>query len=972
MFERLIVSSPNGGGLFYVDGSDVYRLDGLSTTGLTYFEGQIARGVQPSTVNTLGKYMGVLDGGAGGFGDVHDVLFFEEHLYLVGTTGNEILKFTNRGEEVDRWSFPGEDDSWHINCLGVWNGRVVFSAFGEFRGHREYKGRTVGAGFVQDLLSGRRLILGLSQPHSLVQFGENLLVANSEHREVVEFSPSGRRLKGARFDGYVRGICVADKYIYIGLSCSRNIEYAGVSCSTIVALEPATFREKGRVAIPAKEIYDILQIRDGEALGHTLAALSSSSAGQLENVIRERDRVISSLTETISSVLIERDAYKGAMSDVENCMRQEQVARKEADETVRRLLTERDGYREAVRGLEEQVRVEQAAREEVGEAVRGLITERDAYRDAMHSLEGQVRLERAGREEVVGAMGGLMVERDAYKNATVGLEEQLRLEQVGREELAGAVGGLTLERDRYKSAMLGLDEQLRLEQADRQKVLSESSREIENQRLMLEECRAEIAVLSARCDTYAAELARVYLTWSWRITLPLRRVKLLLKKGRGGNCGQLSTSRDPAPSSAQPNSTASAPKEVSNTFAAVHEVERAAIQIEFNDTPRCSILLVSYYCPTRAHAGGLRILDIYGLIRQKCPTVRIDLLTHHRPAVDWSIDEVHQLFDNVYLSPGDELTLDVLKGLVGQELPRYDVVDLQFHQSGYQLEGYRKIGSKVLFTPMESQAKVLYLDLCDQITKHRRIQLRRIFTQVKLAYEEITFCRKADEVVCVSRTDAAFIRAVGGGGRIRGIETGLSALEFASALADDFVRVKACNRTKTVIYVAYFGSETNVTALRWYLETVHPMVVHAVPDYKLVVVGRGDLSSFKSYEGKNVELVGEVPALEPFIRRARVGIAPALGGSGFRGKVNQYAVLGTPAVASSIALKGLAYRDGENISVADNAAAFADGCIRLLIDDEWNDRMAEGARKLCLERYTWTSKWMQIKTAYSLHGVESC
>lgn len=383
------------------------------------------------------------------------------------------------------------------------------------------------------------------------------------------------------------------------------------------------------------------------------------------------------------------------------------------------------------------------------------------------------------------------------------------------------------------------------------------------------------------------------------------------------------------------------------------------------------ILLVSYYCPTRAHGGGLRILDMYAFIKKKCPTVQIDLLTHHRPAIDWSIDDAYQIFDNVYLSPVEDLSLKVLKGFVGDDPRQYDVVDLQFHQAAYYLEGYREIASKVIFTPMESQAKALYLELRNGIRNYGKIGLRRLAGQFRLARNELSFCRKADEVVCVSKTDATFIRTVGGGAHVCGIETGLSSLEFSDALAEDFIPVKARDRSNAVIYVAYFGSETNVNALQWYLQMVHPTIVRAVPDYKLMVVGRGDLSSFRSYEGKNVELVGEVPALESYIGNARVGIAPALSGSGFRGKINQYAVLGIPAVASSIALKGLAYRDGTSILIADSSDGFAECCIRLLTEHELNDRMASEARKLCVERYLWSSQWPQIEAVYGLQKVAS-
>ncbi|MCK4623659.1 MAG: glycosyltransferase [Desulfuromonadales bacterium] len=404
------------------------------------------------------------------------------------------------------------------------------------------------------------------------------------------------------------------------------------------------------------------------------------------------------------------------------------------------------------------------------------------------------------------------------------------------------------------------------------------------------------------------------------------------------------------------------------------------------------ILLVSYYCPTRAHAGGLRILDIYELIRQRCPDVQLDLLTHHRPTIDWSLDEVYQIFHNVYLSPTEDLTPDGLTALRGSPMT-YDVIDHQFHQSGYQIDAFKCIGDKIIFTPMESMVKVLFVDLADAF-KH--ISRKIIFTPIKLlskilfidphskflthdrlrplniplalhlAAHEVKFTLKADEVVCVGQKDAACIRAVALSRHVRGVDTGVSQFEFAEALAPNFTSTSATDRPCRLLYVAYFGSETNVIALRWYLDHVHHLVKASVPDYIFTVVGRGDISSFSKYADNSIEFVGEVPALAPHIQQARVCIAPAFNGSGLRGKINQYAVLGVPCVVSPISARGLAYQDGVNIFIAKNPEVFADRCVRLLTDSDLNNRMGHAARQLCIKHYSWQSKWAAIRKIYKL------
>ena len=143
----------------------------------------------------------------------------------------------------------------------------------------------------------------------------------------------------------------------------------------------------------------------------------------------------------------------------------------------------------------------------------------------------------------------------------------------------------------------------------------------------------------------------------------------------------------------------------------------------------------------------------------------------------------------------------------------------------------------------------------------------------------------------MSKSDASFLKRVAfGQGNIQGLETGISRIEFPKAFTKKFKMVPFEKRGLDVLYVAYFGSQTNVAALRWFLDNVHPTIKAAVKGYKLNVVGRGDLSMFYKDENKSVNLIGEVKSLEPHIQKARLGIAPALSGSGFRGKINQYGV----------------------------------------------------------------------------------
>lgn len=287
VLANLLISSPNGGGIFYIENGHVLRVDERSTTGLSLSRIGLAVGVQPDWVQVLGH------GGTHGAGaddifcqDIHDVLWHEDRYYLVGTRRNEVVCMSSAGEECQRWVLPGEEDSCHINCLAVWDGKVVFSAFGDFVAHRGYKGATIGTGFVQELESGRRLITGLSQPHSLVVMDESLLLANSEACELAEYSKSGGRVRAVGLNGYTRGIHVSDDHIYVGLSKSRNAQFDELDSAMLVVLDRQSWVELGRIPLPTDEIYSVLSA-DQATLLSAVASLAAAACARGQAVAAE-------------------------------------------------------------------------------------------------------------------------------------------------------------------------------------------------------------------------------------------------------------------------------------------------------------------------------------------------------------------------------------------------------------------------------------------------------------------------------------------------------------------------------------------------------------------------------------------------------------------------------------------------------------------------------------------------------------
>lgn len=255
----LLVSAPNkGGGVAIIENGRLSVQWRGGATGLCFGETEIALARQDRMVY-LADDNGTARVDLGDEADVHDVRLANGRLYAVITGRNQIIEAdTRKGEIIRSWTFPGDGDSWHLNCLTDIDGKLCFSAFGQFPAYRGYKGAPDGTGFIAELESGRILIDGMTHPHSILSDGSAFWVCNSRPKEVWRVE-GGKRRRSDNLGGYTRGLCLADGVLYVGISMLRHTPDEG-KLAYVLALDPYSLKPIRRIDTPFKEIYDLLPL----------------------------------------------------------------------------------------------------------------------------------------------------------------------------------------------------------------------------------------------------------------------------------------------------------------------------------------------------------------------------------------------------------------------------------------------------------------------------------------------------------------------------------------------------------------------------------------------------------------------------------------------------------------------------------------------------------------------------------------
>jgi glycosyltransferase involved in cell wall biosynthesis len=158
---------------------------------------------------------------------------------------------------------------------------------------------------------------------------------------------------------------------------------------------------------------------------------------------------------------------------------------------------------------------------------------------------------------------------------------------------------------------------------------------------------------------------------------------------------------------------------------------------------------------------------------------------------------------------------------------------------------------------------------------------------------------------------------------------------------------------KGILFVGGFWHQPNGDAVKWFVESIFPLVREAHPDTHFTIVGSNPDEQVMRLAAKpNVSVLGYVKDLRPLYEAARVCVAPLRYGAGVKGKVGEAMANGVPVVGTSIAVEGMLTEANSHFLQSDTPEGFAARIITLLDDDAlWLATQAD-ARRFIQDRFS--------------------
>ncbi len=154
----------------------------------------------------------------------------------------------------------------------------------------------------------------------------------------------------------------------------------------------------------------------------------------------------------------------------------------------------------------------------------------------------------------------------------------------------------------------------------------------------------------------------------------------------------------------------------------------------------------------------------------------------------------------------------------------------------------------------------------------------------------------------------------------------------------------------TVLFLGSLDNANNRVGIRWFVEACWPHLRVTCPGAELHVVGRRaaeDLCADLMTAGARVTV--DVPDVAPYLAAADVFVNPVRRGAGVNIKMVEAMAAGLPVVTTTVGARGMNWRDGEHLIIANDATSFRAVVAMLLEDPDRRARLAAAGRRFVEE-----------------------
>lgn len=359
----------------------------------------------------------------------------------------------------------------------------------------------------------------------------------------------------------------------------------------------------------------------------------------------------------------------------------------------------------------------------------------------------------------------------------------------------------------------------------------------------------------------------------------------------------------------------------------------------------------------------------FNVLRSLSARHRVHLGTFIDEARDWQhVQALAQYCESMHVRPLRALVgrLRSLRGLLeGATLTDYYYRDAQLARWVRAICASRAIDAAVVYSgamaqyvPVDAGLRTV-VDLVDvdsdkwvQYARRARWPMSWIYRREGrlLGGREVEIANTADAVTLVSGAEAEHLRSRCGASaaRVHVVANGVDTEYFDPS--QEYARPYVAGE-RALVFTGAMDYWANVDAVVWFAREIFPAISAAAPDVTFWIVGSNPHAQVRALTNiEGVRVTGRVPDVRPYLRHARLAVAPLRLARGIQNKVLEALAMARPVLATSCAIRGI---DGgpAGVEVADDIAGQVKAALMMLACE--SDEMGHAARSFVTQRYSW-------------------
>ncbi len=279
----------------------------------------------------------------------------------------------------------------------------------------------------------------------------------------------------------------------------------------------------------------------------------------------------------------------------------------------------------------------------------------------------------------------------------------------------------------------------------------------------------------------------------------------------------------------------------------------------------------------------------------------------------------------------------------------FDIVHVSLIRMGYYLDTIKAI--PVILDHIDA----LSLNMSRRYNNERNWLLQTLFKVEYLRTQSYEISFKNIPSIITSKKDKDALR---NNGKVEVLSNGVDS---------SFYFPSSNNKIKDIdlVFVGNMGYFPNVNAMQFFMKEVWVNITNMLPQTNLYITGSNPDKSVQAMEeDRKVIVTGFVDDVRDYYYRAKVFIAPLQSGTGIQNKVLEAMACGVPVVSTKYGNSGIQATNGKEIVIADTPIEFAESVVSMLKSTNDRKRIAEGARRLVVERFSWKTKVDELVSFY--------